>query len=141
VSIEESKQLIRRFYAEVVGAGDYSNLDSFVAADYVDNNAAEESGPWPRCGAHASRCYQNDAEVSQAMCVHANDLTKIHGAHQSQKTSCPTRRCRVKGFERRTVIEEYTLPNGASGPYGNATGPDGALWFTRRGSQGLLLLP
>ena len=41
MSIEESKQLIRRFYAEVVGGGDYSNLDSFVATDYVDHNAAE----------------------------------------------------------------------------------------------------
>jgi predicted ester cyclase len=47
MSIEESKQLIRRFYTEVVGAGDYSNLDSFVAADYVDHNAAEESGRGP----------------------------------------------------------------------------------------------
>jgi hypothetical protein len=36
--------LIRHFYAELVGTGDYSNLDSFVAADYVDHNAAEESG-------------------------------------------------------------------------------------------------
>jgi virginiamycin B lyase len=36
----------------------------------------------------------------------------------------------VKGPERRVVIEEYTLLNGASGPYGIATGPDGALWFT-----------
>jgi predicted ester cyclase len=41
MSIEESKQLVRRFYAEVVGGGDYSNLDSFVATDYVDHNAAE----------------------------------------------------------------------------------------------------
>jgi predicted ester cyclase len=47
VSIEESKQLIRRFYAEVVGAADYSNLDSFVAADYVVHNAAEESSRGP----------------------------------------------------------------------------------------------
>jgi predicted ester cyclase len=47
MSIEESKQLIRRFYTEIVGAGDYSNLDSFVAADYVDHNAAEESGRGP----------------------------------------------------------------------------------------------
>jgi predicted ester cyclase len=47
MSIEESKQLIRRFYAEVVGGGDYSNLDSFVAADYVDRNAAEESSRGP----------------------------------------------------------------------------------------------
>ncbi len=41
MSIEESKQLIHRFYTEVVGGGDYSNLDSFVATDYVDHNAAE----------------------------------------------------------------------------------------------------
>jgi hypothetical protein len=41
MSIEESKQLIRRFYTEVVDGGDYSNLDSFVATDYVDHNAAE----------------------------------------------------------------------------------------------------
>ncbi len=68
--------------------------------------------------------------VSQAVCVHANDLTKTHGAHQSAKTSCPTRKCRVKGFKRRTVVEEYTLADGASGPHGIATGPDGALWFT-----------
>jgi predicted ester cyclase len=47
MSIEESKQLIRRFYTEVVDGGDYSNLDSFVAADYVDHNAAEESGRGP----------------------------------------------------------------------------------------------
>ncbi len=43
MSIEESKQLVRRFYAEVVGGGDYSNLDNFIAPDYVDHNAAEGS--------------------------------------------------------------------------------------------------
>jgi predicted ester cyclase len=47
VSIEHSKQLIHRFYTEVVGTGDYSNLDSFVAADYVDHNAAEQNGRGP----------------------------------------------------------------------------------------------
>jgi virginiamycin B lyase len=36
----------------------------------------------------------------------------------------------VKGSESRAVIEEYALPDGASGPYGIATGPDRALWFT-----------
>jgi predicted ester cyclase len=41
VSIEECKQQIRRFYTEVVGGGDYSNLDIFVAIDYVDHNATE----------------------------------------------------------------------------------------------------
>jgi predicted ester cyclase len=41
MSIEHTKPLVRRFYTEVVGGGDYSNLDSFVAADYVDHNAAE----------------------------------------------------------------------------------------------------
>jgi len=41
MSIEQNKQLIRRFYTQVVGGGDYSDLDSFVAADYVDHNAAE----------------------------------------------------------------------------------------------------
>jgi predicted ester cyclase len=38
---EQNKQLIRRFYTQVVGSGDHSNLDSFVAADYVDHNAVE----------------------------------------------------------------------------------------------------
>jgi predicted ester cyclase len=38
---EQNKQLIRRFYTQVVGSGDYSNLASFVAADYVDHNAAD----------------------------------------------------------------------------------------------------
>ena len=41
MSMEESKQLIHRFYTEVVGSGDYSNLDDFVATEYVDHNAAE----------------------------------------------------------------------------------------------------
>ena len=45
MSMEESKQLIRRFYTEVVGGGDYSNLSSFVASDYVDHNAAGGRGP------------------------------------------------------------------------------------------------
>ena len=46
MSIEESKQLVRRFYAEVVDGGDYSNLDDLVAIDYVDHNTAEGSrGP------------------------------------------------------------------------------------------------
>ena len=36
----------------------------------------------------------------------------------------------MKGPERRADIEEFTLPDGSSGPYGIATGPDGALWFT-----------
>ncbi len=46
MSIEQNKQLIRRFYTEVVDGRDYSNLDSFVATDYVDHNAAEDScGP------------------------------------------------------------------------------------------------
>ncbi len=44
--MEESKKLIRRFYTEVVGGGDYSNLGSFIANDYVDHNAAEgDRGP------------------------------------------------------------------------------------------------
>jgi hypothetical protein len=41
MSTEESKRLIRRFYTEVVAGGDYSNLDGFVATDYVDRNAPE----------------------------------------------------------------------------------------------------
>jgi predicted ester cyclase len=41
MSIKHSKQLIRRVYTEVAGGGDYSSLDSFVTADYVDHNAAE----------------------------------------------------------------------------------------------------
>ena len=28
------------------------------------------------------------------------------------------------------MIEEHTLPDGASGPYGIGAVPDGALWFT-----------
>jgi predicted SnoaL-like aldol condensation-catalyzing enzyme len=47
MSSEESKQLVQPIYTEVVGSGNYSNLDSFVAADYVDHNAAEESGRGP----------------------------------------------------------------------------------------------
>ncbi len=44
--MKESKKLIRRFYTEVVGGGDYSNLGSFIANDYVDHNAAEgDRGP------------------------------------------------------------------------------------------------
>ena len=43
--MEESKKLIRRFYTEVVGGGDYSNLHSFIAIDYVDHNAAGDRGP------------------------------------------------------------------------------------------------
>jgi predicted ester cyclase len=39
--IEESKQLIRRFYTEVVSGGECSDLDSLVASDYVDHNGAE----------------------------------------------------------------------------------------------------
>ncbi len=46
MSIKHSKQLIRRVYTEVAGGGDYSSLDSFVTADYVDHNAAEgDRGP------------------------------------------------------------------------------------------------
>jgi len=41
MSIEHNRQLVRCFYTEVVGGGDYSNLDSFVATDYLDHNAAE----------------------------------------------------------------------------------------------------
>ena len=35
----------------------------------------------------------------------------------------------MKDQERRVVIEEHTLPDGTSGPYGIVAGPDGALWF------------
>jgi hypothetical protein len=80
-------------------------------------------------------------EVSHVMYVHNNDLTKTHGAHQSPKTSCPTRRCRVNGPERRVAIEEYTLLDGASGPYGIATGPDGALWFAEESGKIGRLVP
>ena len=52
MSIEYNKQLIRRFYAEVVGGGDYSDLDSFVASDYVDHNAAEGG-----CGSEVVRAH------------------------------------------------------------------------------------
>src|SRR3712207_1321585 len=41
MSIKHSKQLIHRVYTEVAGSDDYSNLNSFVTADYVDHNAAE----------------------------------------------------------------------------------------------------
>ena len=41
MSIEENKELIRRFYTEVVDGGDYSDLYSFIATDYVDHSAAE----------------------------------------------------------------------------------------------------
>lgn len=41
MSVEKNKQLIRRFYTEVVDGGDYSNLDGFVATDYVDHNATD----------------------------------------------------------------------------------------------------
>jgi len=35
------------------------------------------------------------------------------------------------------VLEEHTLPDGTSGPYGTATGPDGALWFTENSSNAI----
>jgi predicted ester cyclase len=41
MSIEDNKELIRRYYTQVVGGGGHSDLDSFVATDYVDHNAAE----------------------------------------------------------------------------------------------------
>jgi predicted ester cyclase len=41
MSNEHNRQLVRRFYTEVVGGGDYSNLGSFVATDYLDHNAPE----------------------------------------------------------------------------------------------------
>ena len=47
----------------------------------------------------------------------------------------------MKGSERRVVIEEYTLPDGASGPYGIATGPDGALWFAEEAGKIGRLVP
>lgn len=58
MSIEENKLLIRGFYTEVIGGGDYSNLHSFVAADYVDRNAAE-GGRGPEV-VRASRSHKND---------------------------------------------------------------------------------
>lgn len=41
---EENKHLVRRLYTEVVGTGDYSNLETYVSPDYVDHNAQEEGG-------------------------------------------------------------------------------------------------
>jgi streptogramin lyase len=42
----------------------------------------------------------------------------------------------VKGPKRRAAIEEHTLPEDASGPYGIAAGSDGPLWFIEmRGSR------
>jgi predicted ester cyclase len=46
MSIEHNRQLVRRFYTEVVGGRDYSNLNSFVATDYLDHNAPDDGrGP------------------------------------------------------------------------------------------------
>lgn len=42
----ENKEIVKRYYAEVISGGDYSNLGSFVAAEYVDHNA-EDSGRGP----------------------------------------------------------------------------------------------
>jgi virginiamycin B lyase len=47
----------------------------------------------------------------------------------------------VKGPETHVVIKEYTLPDGASGPYGIATGPDGALWFAEESGKIGRLVP
>jgi len=46
MSIEANKTVIRQFYTEVVGAGDFSSLDDLVASGYVDHNA-EKAGRGP----------------------------------------------------------------------------------------------
>ena len=47
----------------------------------------------------------------------------------------------MKGPERPVVIEEYTLPDGASEPHGIVTGPDGALWFAEEAGKIGRLVP
>lgn len=42
----ENKEIVERYYAEVISGRDYSNLSTFVAADYVDHNA-EDTGRRP----------------------------------------------------------------------------------------------
>jgi hypothetical protein len=46
MSLGENKRLVIRYYTEVVGARDYSNLLNFIATGYIDHNAAgNDRGP------------------------------------------------------------------------------------------------
>jgi len=46
MSLKGNKRLIIRYYTEVVGARDYSNLSNFIAIGYIDHNAAgDDHGP------------------------------------------------------------------------------------------------
>jgi predicted ester cyclase len=46
MSLKGNKRLVIRYYTEVVGARDYSNLFSFIATGYIDHNAAgDDHGP------------------------------------------------------------------------------------------------
>jgi predicted ester cyclase len=42
----DNKTIVRRFYAEVIGAGDLSRVEAFVGPEYLDHNA-EEAGRGP----------------------------------------------------------------------------------------------
>jgi len=47
MSIEQNKAIVRRFYTEVVGKGDLSRIEVFIAPDYVDHAAGPEAGRGP----------------------------------------------------------------------------------------------
>ena len=46
MSTNANKAIVRRFYAEVIGAGDLSRVEALVAPDYLDHNA-EGAGRGP----------------------------------------------------------------------------------------------
>ncbi|WP_119300269.1 ester cyclase [Dongia deserti] len=46
MSVEANKALVRRFYAEVISAGNLARVEEFIGPDYIDHNA-EGSGCGP----------------------------------------------------------------------------------------------
>ena len=46
MNAHDNKALVRRFYAEVVSAGDLSRVEEFIAPEYLDHNA-EDAGRGP----------------------------------------------------------------------------------------------
>lgn len=84
MSIEDNKALVRRFYLEVVGGGDLTNLDAFVGGEYVDRNAGPEAGRGPavvRAHLQAIRATFPDFTVSVDDVIAEGDrvMTRVSG--------------------------------------------------------------
>jgi predicted ester cyclase len=85
---DANKAMIRRFYAEVIGAGDLSRIAEFIGPEYLDHNA-EGAGRGPGVvSAHVQALRQTfpdfHLQIDDMICEGDRVVTRVsgHGTHK-----------------------------------------------------------